>query len=72
MIRMAVVGALILAVGTSSAVAGIMLSHASLARKAAVEFKGVEFKKTGEAAQKVRPPALQIMNAGNWSAWWHS
>ncbi len=81
MIRMAVVGALMLAVGMSSAVAGLMLGHSSLTRNAALEFK-----KPGDDLQKQRPAVLKIMsptlatspvaniNAANtkWSAWWHS
>jgi len=63
MIRIAVAGALILAVGTSGAVASIMLSHAALSRNAIQEFK---------KASELRPSAVKGMDAENWSAWWHS
>jgi hypothetical protein len=67
MIRIALVGALILAVGTTSAVASIVLSHATLTRTSVLEFK-----KAGEDASKLTPAPLKILNAREWSAWWQA
>ena len=67
MIRIVVAGALILAVGTTSAVASIMLSHAALSRTSVLEFK-----KTGEDAPKLRPVESRIKDIRDWSAWWHA